>query len=75
MISIFKTDISSADLQNVGPHLNGLLTGQTWSIDLWDCDKILRVESASNNNDEIKSVLHRLGFICIHLETFYSRPN
>ncbi|UKT65848.1 hypothetical protein [Pedobacter mucosus] len=75
MISIFKTNISSDDLTNVGPHLNGLLTGQIWSIDLWDCDKILRVDSFININEEIKSVLHRLGYICVHLETFYTKPS
>lgn len=75
MISIFKTNISSDDLSNVSPYLNGLLSGQIWTVDIGDCDRILRVDSFININEEIKSILTRLGYLCVHLETFYTRPN
>jgi len=75
MISIFRTDVAtSADLSRVSPFLNGLMNDLIWTIDLSDCDKILRVKSGVNKNDEIISVVKGLGFDCENLATFYSEP-
>lgn len=75
MISIFRTDVAtSADLSRVAPFLNGIMKDLRWTIDLSDCDKILRVKSGIDKNDEIISVVKSLGFDCENLATFYSEP-
>ncbi|MCZ4245832.1 hypothetical protein [Pedobacter punctiformis] len=75
MISIFKTNIQSdAELGKIANHLNNLLDGATWSIDLSDCDKILRVESFVDKSDDTVSLFSRLGFNCERLQNFYAPP-
>lgn len=74
MISIFKTSIGSAqDLSRIAPILNRLSMG-LWTVDLYDCDKILRVDSGTDQNEEIVSVLNSEGFLCVNLATFYAEP-
>lgn len=76
MISIFKTNIAStSDLNKIKPYLNALVADLKWTIDLFDSDRILRVDSSVNKNDEIIQVANRLGFECVNLETFYSEPS
>ncbi|WP_069658314.1 hypothetical protein [Arcticibacter eurypsychrophilus] len=76
MISIFKTNIASTrDLNKIKPYLNALMADLKWTIDLFDCDRILRVDSRVNKNEEIIRVARSLGFECINLETFYSEPS
>ena len=76
MISIFKTNImSSLDLDVIRPHFNALHEDLKWNVDLLDCDKILRVDAQVDKNEEIISIVKRLGFTCVNLETFYSEPS
>jgi hypothetical protein len=75
MISIFKTNVAShQDLNRLKPYLNSLVEDLKWTIDLFDSDRILRVISKVNKNDEIISVVNQLGYDCENLETFYSEP-
>jgi hypothetical protein len=75
MISIFKTNVSTNhDLKKLKPYLNSLMEDLKWTIDLFDSDRILRVDSSMNKNREITSVVNSLGFVCINLATFYSEP-
>jgi hypothetical protein len=75
MISIFRTTVASMeDLNKLAPFLNALMEDLKWTIDLFDSDKILRVKSQVNKNEEIISVVSGLGFDCENLETFYSEP-
>jgi hypothetical protein len=75
MISIFRTTVASMeDLNKLAPLLNALMEDLKWTIDLFDSDKILRVKSQVNKNEEIISVVSGLGFDCENLETFYSEP-
>lgn len=75
MISIFKTTVSSMDdLNKLEPYLNSIMDDLKWTIDLFDCDKILRVKSSINKNSEIVSLVNGLGFECENLATFYSEP-
>lgn len=68
MIMVFKTDVpnkTSAD------HIiNNLLKeypGYIISIDVGDCDKVLRVEGANFRMEDIINRLKRLGFACEEL--------
>ena len=75
MISIFKTNVaSSQDLNKLSPYLNSLMEDLKWTIDLFDSDRILRVISSVNKNEEIIFVVNQLGYDCENLETFYSEP-
>jgi hypothetical protein len=75
MISIFRTTVASMeDLNKIAPFLNALMEDLKWTIDLFDSDKILRVQSPINKNEEIIYVVSGLGYDCENLETFYSEP-
>lgn len=68
MIMVFKTDVpnkTSADY-----IINNLLKeypGFVISIDVGDCDKVLRVEGTEFRMDDIINRLQRLGFACEEL--------
>jgi len=75
MISIFRTSVASSDdLNKLTPYLNALMEDLRWTIDLFDSERILRVKSSVNKNNEIISVVNGLGFDCENMETFYSEP-
>ena len=75
MVSIFKTSIGSKhDLRKVAPFLNTVSDDLSWTIDLDDCDKILRVESGVDEADQIALVLTSHGFLCISLAKFDAEP-
>ena len=74
MISIFKTNIiSEQELAEISPMLN-VLDKCLWTIDLFDCDRILRVDSLFDQSEKIISMLAEKGFLCIELARFYTEP-
>ncbi|WP_421943455.1 hypothetical protein [Pedobacter sp.] len=75
MISIFKTNIQSGiELKQIAQHLNNLLSGAAWSIDLADCDKILRIDSSVDKIGDAVSLLTKFGYNCENLQNFYAPP-
>jgi len=75
MISIFKTNIQSEnELQNIASYLNARISEVIWNIDLLDADRILRIDSATNKNEEVISIFNEVGYVCTNLETFYAEP-
>lgn len=75
MISIFKTNIQSGvELNNISQHLNTLLSGATWSVDLSDSDKILRIDSSLDKISDAVSMLTKFGYNCENLQNFYAPP-
>ncbi|MDY0904316.1 hypothetical protein [Pedobacter sp. CFBP9032] len=75
MISIFKTNIQSGvELSNISQHLNTLLSGATWSVDLSDSDKILRIDSSLDKISDAVSLLTKFGYNCENLQNFYAPP-
>ncbi len=73
MISIFKTSIGSREeLRRIAPFLNALMADMRWTVDIEDCDRILRVESGADSADQIGMVLSSHGFLCINLAKFHS---
>jgi hypothetical protein len=69
-VLVFKTSVdSSADLMTVEPLLNKLLDKtERWTLDLEDCDKVLRVETESVAPDSIIEKLKLAGVACSELE-------
>ncbi|MBC6110333.1 hypothetical protein ACFOG5_05860 [Pedobacter fastidiosus] len=75
MISIFKTNIQSEnELQKIASYLNARISEIIWNIDLLDSDKILRIDSNTNKNEEVISLFNEVGYRCTNLETFYAEP-
>lgn len=75
MISIFKTNIQSEnELQKIASYLNARFSEIIWNIDLLDSDRILRIDSNTNKNEEVISLFNEVGYRCTNLETFYAEP-
>ena len=45
-----------------------LISGERATIDLEDCDKVLRVETCRSSREDIVSALVQAGYQCIELE-------
>jgi len=75
MISVFKTNVfTDNELSKISPLLNRYFKEIKWNIDLWDNDKILRVDSNKDWTKEITEVFNSIGLNCTHLEAFHSDP-
>lgn len=75
MITVFKTNVSTDNELNViSPLLNSQFKEIKWNIDLWDSDKILRVDSPRDWTKEITELFNSIGLRCINLEIFHSEP-
>ena len=75
MISIFKTNIQTGvELNKIAQHLNNLLSRATWSVDLSDADKILRIDSSIDKIGDAVSLLTKFGYDCENLQNFYAPP-
>lgn len=69
-VLVFKTSVSSAAQVHVLQPLLDLMLAETgqWNFDLEDCDRILRVESATLVRERIKALLAGFGYVCVELE-------
>jgi hypothetical protein len=67
-ILVFKTDLESEErLEAVKPFLDrhpGILR---WTVDRYDIDKVLRIESENVSVDEVIDLLQQEGFQCEEL--------
>lgn len=62
-LALLSTDILSAqDLELLTPEMNELIPAGTWSVDLDDEEKILRIRLASNSIDAVRTLLRKHGF-------------
>jgi hypothetical protein len=66
-ILIFKTNITDPGHHELGSLLNTHSSVIGWSLDTEDIDKVLRIESTTNNSNEIISTINKAGFICEEL--------
>lgn len=68
MIAIFKTDVEclTAATQLIG-GLHDKLPGFRITIDLYDEDKMLRIEGPDFKEEEIVRFIRDKGFNCVHL--------
>jgi len=68
MIYVFKTSVKTKkDIQKLKPFLNELLLHAKWNFDLEDCDKILRIDSLTENPEALIKLLNDIGFACEEL--------
>ena len=69
MIYVFKTSVKTkAQAKGLGPHIDKILRDAKWNFDLYDCDKILRIDSEENISVPIISLLKNHNFHCEELE-------
>lgn len=69
MILVFKTTVDSpAEISFLKPYLDKIDAIQKWNFDLWDCDKILRIDGPAEVSSTVIHTLNRYGFHCVELE-------
>ena len=68
-IFVFKTNIEFADLPRIKQTFDALPSIKKWTIDFDDCDRILRIESPSENTlPLVINEVGALGLICKDLD-------
>ena len=68
IVLVFKTDIRNRKLvKTIAPHLEELPGVSRWTVDLWDADKVLRIETNTLSAAVIEKSLGSLGFYCKEL--------
>ena len=68
IVSVFKTDIQTQELNRLIPVLNSLSKIIRWNTDLEDCDNILRIVSYDIVTDEVLNIPTKIGFKAEELE-------
>ncbi|AKD55961.1 heavy-metal-associated domain-containing protein [Spirosoma radiotolerans] len=67
-VLVFKTNMVCAGCkQTVTKALSRFGNAIRWTVDLDDCDKILRVETTRISPHAILQVMHEAGFMCEEL--------
>lgn len=66
-VYVFKTDVQTAEQYQALNMLNGLKGLRGWSIDLEDCDNVLRVVGSGITTGTIIRIMDQLGFHCEEL--------
>jgi hypothetical protein len=67
-ILIFKTNIKyKKDLHNLTHVMNSIPSVALWSVDREDIDKVLRIESTSNDTEAIRNKIQYAGYLCEEL--------
>jgi len=68
-VLVFKTSVQNHESVNqLAPLLNGLAGHGQWNFALDDCDRILRIVTASVQPQQAIQVLSFQGFMCEELE-------
>ncbi|WP_222536775.1 hypothetical protein [Pedobacter polysacchareus] len=70
IIIISSTIESPVDLQNIEQAITGFPEISAWSVDLEDCDKILRVSCSRNISAELAAGLTAMAVNAAVLEVF-----
>ncbi len=70
MIWVFKTSVRTrTEARNISEILRSIvLSGGSWSFDLDDCDKVLRIESEKLEITSLQLALAQEGVVCEELD-------
>ncbi len=69
MILIFKTSIRNKRQVHQVANILGSLSGIIrWTLDLDDCDRVLRLEAAGIHAAEVEQLIGSAGFHCREME-------
>lgn len=68
MILVFKTSLrTKRDCLQLAPLLNSQAGIDQWTVDLTDCDKVLRIVSKDAMAPTIETIVRSIGFDCCEL--------
>jgi hypothetical protein len=68
-ILVLKTNIEVQDLPRIKQRFDALTSIKKWTIDFDDCDRVLRIESPTENTlPVVISEVEALGLVCADLE-------
>lgn len=70
IIILYTVIYTLKDLQQLSDAIDSLDGILNWSIDLDDCDKVLRIVADREVGDELITKFQLLGIGCSELETF-----
>jgi hypothetical protein len=74
-IIILSTNVErSQDLENLSTTLNSFSEVREWSIDMTDCDNVLRIETSTDINTSLINKLKPLGIECSLMGVFTRSP-
>jgi hypothetical protein len=63
-IFLFTTNIQKSDLERLRALLEGTSGVEKWTIDLDDCDHVLRIVCQGIDSDALGDKLNEMGFNC-----------
>ncbi len=68
-ILIFKTNVADAtQVKQLRTHFKNVSGIRRWTVDLHDCDKVLRIESDELTPHSIENLLQGAGYYCKELD-------
>lgn len=68
-VLVFKTNLRfKKHINAVSAHINTLKGVLRWNVDLYDKDKILRIESRDLSPRAVENTLQRAGYFCEELQ-------
>ena len=68
MILVFKTSLQTkADCRRLAPLLDSQAGIDQWTVDLTDCDKVLRIVSRGTGATPIETIVRSIGFVSCDL--------
>lgn len=68
-VLVFKTNLRfKKQINAVAPHINTMQGITRWNVDLYDKDKILRIESEDLCPRTVETTLQQAGYFCEELQ-------
>ena len=68
-ILVFKTDLHSPErIHNAKPVIQNIGGISRWTVDMHDCDNVLRIESIGLSARAVETILADAGYYCEELE-------
>jgi hypothetical protein len=68
-VLVFKTNLRfKKQINAVTPHINTLHGITRWNVDLYDKDKVLRIESQDLSPRKVEAILQQAGYFCEELQ-------
>ena len=67
-ILVFKTDLHSPErIQRAKPVIQNIDGISRWTVDMHDCDNVLRIEATGLSANSVETILAEAGYYCEEL--------
>ncbi len=68
-ILVFKTNVSNqTQVKRLSTHMKAMEGVIKWSVDLHDCDKVLRIEASNLLPHRVEHIVSNAGYYCKELQ-------